>query len=441
MRWILYNIAFAVAYLFLTPYFLLRMWRRGGYRRGFMQRFGVYDSPTRLKLSGTRRIWIHAVSVGEMHIALNVIEQYRHGDPCARFVISTTTSTAHAMASRGLTADDVLIYFPIDFPVIMRRVLGIIQPRAILVTEVELWPNLTRLAAERGVPVMVINGRLSDRSFRGYRRLRGLFAEVVNMMDRVCVQSATDAQLFRELGCDKDRLRILGSMKYDTATAVDADADAARRVLDAVGLASDAILLVGGSTWDGEERVLVDIYKVLKERKRELFLVLVPRHFERGDEVAAEIEARGLKCLRRSQPSSLSPTEASSVLLVDTTGELKGFYACASVVFVGKSLTQHGGQNVIEPAAYACPVVVGPNMENFAQIMEDFRSQDAIIQVASARELESELMSLVSDARRRQEIGERARRVIDSKSGAVAATLREIRDVLGMETGRVAQPK
>ncbi|MDA0322729.1 MAG: 3-deoxy-D-manno-octulosonic acid transferase [Verrucomicrobia bacterium] len=437
MRWILYNIAFAVAYLFLTPHFLLRMWRRGGYRRGFMQRFGVYDSPTRLKLSESRRIWVHAVSVGEMHIALNVIEQYRRGEPFARFVVSTTTSTAHAMARRGLSADHVLIYFPIDFPVIMRRVLGIIQPRAILVTEVELWPNLTRLAAGRGVPVMVINGRLSERSFRGYRRLRGLFAEVVNVMDRVCVQSPADAQRFRELGCDEDRLRILGSMKYDTTAAGDDDADAARRILDALGVASDTILLVGGSTWDGEERVLLDIYKVLKERKRELFLVLVPRHFERGDAVAAEIESSGLRCLRRSQPSSLSPTEESSVLLVDTTGELKGFYACASVVFVGKSLTQHGGQNVIEPAAYARPVVVGPNMENFAQIMEDFRSQDAIIQVASARELESELMSLVLDAERRQEIGERARRVIDSKSGAVAATLREIRDVLGVETEHV----
>jgi 3-deoxy-D-manno-octulosonic-acid transferase len=431
MRWILYNTAFLFAYLLMTPYFLLRMSRRGGYRRHFMHRFGVYDERTRRELAEGGRIWVHAVSVGEIHIAMRVIAEYRAADPSARFVVSTTTSTAHAIADRDLPDNDALIYFPVDLPVITRRVLRIIQPRAIIVTEVEFWPNLTRQAHRKGIPVMVINGRLSERSFRGYRRLRPLFAEVVNMMSRVCVQSAMDARRFRELGCEEDRLHVLGSMKYDIANAREEDAHAAREILERAGVGPNATLLVGGSTWEGEERVLIDIYKALRELDSELFLVLVPRHFERGDDVAAVIESNGLRCLRRSQSATLSPNGKPSVLLVDTTGELKGFYACASVVFVGKSLTQHGGQNVIEPAAYSRPVVVGPNMENFAQIMEDFHAEGAIVQVQSAEELKSELASLVSDAVRRQELGERARKVIASKSGAVAATLREIHNVLG----------
>lgn len=431
MRWFIYNVAFAVAYALMSPHFLFRMWRRGGYRQNFMQRFGRYDPETRQRLAEGGRIWIHAVSVGEMHVALRMISDLLEQDPAARFVVSTTTSTAHAIATRELGAESVLIYFPVDFPVVMRRILDLVRPCALVMTEIEIWPNLVRLARGRGVPMMIINGRISNRSYRGYGRLRGFFSETVNRIDRICVQSERDAERFQALGCEPGRIQVLGSMKYDTAAAPDDDGSAARRILDSIGVSRDAVVLVAGSTWEGEEVALVEICERLRQAHPELYLVLVPRHFERGDAVAAAVEAAGVRCLRRSQIDTHIPCDGPSVLLVDTTGELKGFYACASVVFVGKSLLHHGGQNPIEPAAYGRAIAVGPNMENFPKVMDDFRSMDAIVQVGTVQELETQLESLVANADLRGQVGERALGVVESRRGAVAATLKELRALLG----------
>jgi 3-deoxy-D-manno-octulosonic-acid transferase len=424
MIWLIYNVLFTAAFAVTLPYYFLRMYRRGGYRHGFAQRLGWYDQRLRRKIAERRRIWVHAVSVGEVSVALRFMEVWRRARPSAAFVLSTNTSTAHALAERSLHPDDVLVYFPVDLPPVVRPVINMIQPQMLVLTEGEWWPNLIRMVRSRGVPVVLINGRMSESSFRGYRRLRWLFSRVVRMVDLLCVQSQADADRLLALRADPACVHITGSAKYDAAQK---DPDSVRKVQEillAAGLAPTDTFLVGGSTWPGEEAILLDIYSRFKTSHPALRLVLVPRHAERRYEVMAEIRSLNLKVMQRSRMADTTPaSEPPDVLLVDTTGELRHFYAVASVIFMGKSLTYHGGQNIIEPAAYGKPIVVGPNMENFTDVVRDFLTADAIIQVPDAEALSVRLGQLLSDGFLRQVYGERAAAVVERKRGSLDRTL------------------
>ena len=432
MAWLLYNILFSVGFLLLLPHFLLRMRRRGGYTRHFWQRIGRYEPDVAARLAGGGRIWIQAVSVGEMNLALGFLEQIRRRRPGTKFVVSTTTSTAHEIAEKKLPADDVLIYFPADFPFIARRALKAIRPAALILVENELWPNLVRLARARGVPVVLINGRISEHSCRGYRKLRVFTRRLLPMVDRFCVQSPGDGQRLWDLGAPEDRITVIGSGKYDIAEPDPSDAEKARAVLRAAGITEKHAVLLGGSTWPGEEAILLDLYKELKAEREDLALVLVPRHVERRAAVLAEIEARGLTVLRRSEIGpGAAPAERPDVLLVDTTGELMGFYSCATIIFVGKSLSgQQGGQNIIEPAWWGKPVLVGPNMKNFAAVMEEFLGANAILQVPDAHGLKMAALGLLDDPVRRVELGARAARLVREKAGVGERTLDRIGPVI-----------
>ncbi|HPR83877.1 MAG TPA: 3-deoxy-D-manno-octulosonic acid transferase, partial [Pontiellaceae bacterium] len=368
MIWIIYNLLFPIGFLFMLPKFLTRMARRGGYRRHFEQRFGIYGENTAARLAEARHIWIHAVSVGELFVALRFIEEYRKRNPDARFVLSTTTSTGHTLAEQKLDARDVLIYFPLDLPLVMNRVFNAINPQKLILVECEFWPNLVRQAHKRGIPVSLINGRISDSSFKGYMRLRPFTRRLLEMMDRVCMQGRQDAERILAMGARPATVKTLGTAKYDLPPpAADADAKA-RTVLQTISVPDSALILTAGSTWPGEEEALCRIYKTLRAKHPELFLVLVPRHAERRDAVVKTLEAQNLSFVLRSNCRPGGPTGRPDVLVVDTTGELMSFYAAADVVFVGKSLCEHGGQNPIEPALFGKPVIVGPNMENFPAV-------------------------------------------------------------------------
>ncbi|HKL21684.1 MAG TPA: glycosyltransferase N-terminal domain-containing protein, partial [Tichowtungia sp.] len=390
------------------------MLKRGGYKKHFEQRFGIYGQGISPRLKETRRIWIHAVSVGEIHIALRFIEACRRKDPATCFVLSTNTSTAHAIGREQIDGRDVLIYFPLDVPLVMKKAFNAIQPLKLILVECEIWPNLIREAHRRKIPIALINGRISDSSYRGYMKLRGLTRRLLPMIDPVCVQGRQDAERMLALGARPETVKILGTAKYDLPLpAADADAPA-RAVLKQAGVPEDALILLGGSTWPGEEAALCRIYKNLRKTRSSLFLVLVPRHAERREEVVADVETQGIPCLLRSQldpphPPGTPPMEGNSLdrkipspegcpkggvgmlskaLVVDTTGELMSFYAASDIVFVGKSLCEHGGQNPIEPALFGKPVVVGPNMENFPSVMDDFLLNGALVQVQDAPALE-----------------------------------------------------
>jgi 3-deoxy-D-manno-octulosonic-acid transferase len=434
MIWFFYNLIFPVVFLLMLPKFISRMARRGGYKKHFEQRFGIYGHSTAERLAQTRRIWIHAVSVGELFVAFRFIDEYRKQHPDALFVVSTNTSTGHTLAAQKLDPRDVLIYFPLDFPWVMKRALETIRPLKLILVEGEFWPNLVRQAARRGIPVALINGRLSDSSFKGYMRLRPLTRRLLALINPVCVQGRQDAERLKALGARSETVKVLGTAKYDLPPPAADAAAPAHEVLRQIRVADDAPILLGGSTWPGEEAVLCRIYKTLRTKHPGLFLVLVPRHAERRNDVVKILEKQALSYVLRSKTDAPSPAARPDVLVVDTTGELMGFYASSDIVFVGKSLCSHGGQNPIEPALFGKPVVVGPFMENFPAVMDDFRNANAIRQVEDTPGLERALDELLTDSAARERLGTAARKLVEARRGVVEQMVRAVGQGSGTAT-------
>ncbi len=422
MVWWLYNMLFTISFLLLLPRFFARMLKRGGYRKGFGQRLTWYDKNTRQALSvNGERVWIHAVSVGELFVALRFMETWRGTHPGTQFVLTTTTSTGHALARAKLSAPDLLLYFPVDTPPVMRRAIRLINPRMLMLVEAELWPNLIRHCQRLQIPVVLINGRISARSFRGYRKLGWVTRRLLPQLQAFFMQGREDAERIIAMGAPPDRVEIVGSAKYEISDRDASSEQQARQVLDQFGYSAEHPMLLGGSTWPGEEAILLDIYQRLRKNAPNLKLILAPRHVERSAEIIAEIEARQLSGMRRSQLNG--PVEEGAVLLLDTTGELKHFYAHADIIFVGKSLTRTEGQNIIEPAIYGKPVLIGPRVDNFQSILADFLAADAIWQVQDQAGLEAAIADLLADPAQREALGRRASALVRSKAGALQRTL------------------
>lgn len=432
MLWIAYNVLFAIGFTLMLPHFLLRMRKRGGYSRNFGQRLARYSPEIRERLKAGPRVWIHAVSVGELFVAQKLMAEWRKRVPEVRFALTVTTSTAYKIAGETLPLQDVLLYFPVDFPWVMRRVLNLIRPYALVLVEVEFWPNLIRQARARGIPVVLVNGRLSDRSFRGYGRVGVFTKQLLPMIDLFCMQSQQDAERITALGAPEDRVRVLGSAKYDVAASNPEGEQIARGLLRAAGVKENDRIFLAGSTWAGEEDHMLDVFKGLKTRYRDLVLILAPRHAERTPEVIQTIKAHSRSFVRRSEMKVTNQPRASrpDVFLLDTTGELKNFYRCADVIFIGKSLTQHGGQNIIEPALFGKPVVVGPNMENFASVMDDFLKAGAIAQIKDLQHLRRTIDDLMDSPQRSQTMGANAAKLVAEKAGALDRTMELLDPIL-----------
>lgn len=428
MRWWLYNLLFAVVYVALLPGFAVRMKRRGGYRARMGDRFGRYpaDVAERLRrLDGA--VWIHAVSVGEVYVAGQVVRSLRAVLPGVRFVFSTTSSTGWKEAEKQIGAEDVLIYNPLDFPLCVKRALAAVRPAALILTESEIWPNLIRLCRRRGVPVFLVNARVSDRSAPGYRRLRFWFGPVLRMFTVIMTQSETDKRRLAAAGADPAAVDVTGSFKFDVACRQDEKEKTVGDFLARYGCGPGSVMLLGGSTWPGEDAVLIRIYKRLQPRYPALRLVIVPRHFEKADAVQAEIEKAGFACVRKSrearaggQENSALPTAGKAVILGDTTGELMGFYGHAQIVFVGKSLCEHGAQNMIEPCLCGAATLVGPYTENFRPVMSDLLEAGALIQVPDEDALAREIERLLADDAARKALGLRAAAAVMRRKGVVA---------------------
>ena len=423
MLWVIYNLLFPVVFLFMLPKFLSRMMRRGGYFQHFEQRIGHFGHNTKAQLREHRRVWVHAVSVGEIYVALRFIKAYREIHPEAFFALSTTTSTGHAIARKEIDPRDVLFYFPVDLPGIIKKVLRIIDPVRLILVEGEFWPNLIRLADKQGVPVSLINGRMSERSYKGYRKLKSLTADVLRRIHPICVQGDIDAGRLIGIGAPAGSVHVTGTVKFDVAERSLAGEQIAQDIMQQLNVSADAVVLLGGSTWPGEEDVLCDLYKKLKAEHENLFLILVPRHVERVDEVVQCLEERGLSFVRRSQLSEAGCQYPPEVLFVDTTGELRSFYSVADIIFVGKSLLEHGGQNPIEPAMCGKAVVVGPNMENFPAVMPVFLGKNALVQVENIPALETAVTGLLADESARSALGARAAQVVEENQGMIQKTV------------------
>jgi len=421
----LYNILFAIFFCLSAPYYFLKMWRRGDWRRGFRQRFGRFDAGFKQALTNRHVLWMHAVSVGEVNVCTQLIRALEPRVPNIKIVVSTTTSTGMGELQRKLPSRIEKIYYPIDYRKCVYRALSVIHPEAVVLVEAEIWPNFIWRLRDKQIPLLLVNARLSERSRRGYRRFGFLFRPLFASFTAVGAQNEADAARLRELGCRPGAIQVVGSLKFDAARLDE------RRLLDVplllrqVGVPEEAPLLVAGSTHAGEETVLAEQLPRLRRRFPDLFLVLVPRHFERGKEVGKELEARGVKFVYRSEITAgtqLKPGEVEC-LLVNTTGELRSFYEQATVIFVGKSLSGEGGQNPIEPAALGKPIVFGPHMQNFAAIAEAFLNGNGALQVRDAAELETTLGELLADKNLRETLGRNALKVVQENRGAIDRTV------------------
>jgi 3-deoxy-D-manno-octulosonic-acid transferase len=424
---LLYNLLFPVVLIVMLPGFALRMIRRGKYRHKFWQRFAIYSEGVERKIAGTGRVWIHAVSVGEVNIALKLIQTLREDDPAMEFVLSTTTSTGFKLAATRKTPWLEPIYNPLDFQPVARRAMRLIRPRALVLVEAEVWPNCVCEAKSLGIPVILVNARLSPRSEKRFRKIRAIAAPVFNQIDILCLQEPSDKTRWLSLGVDPARLRTTGSIKFDDSAAAPRPVKNFRPVLDSLGVPADAPVLLGGSTFDGEELLLAEVFLQLRKSHPSLFLILVPRHQERADSVAHQLAQTGLRLARRTEPGAV---ENPNALLIDTTGELASWYRCATVVFIGKSLMARGGQNPVEPVEAGVPVIFGPNMQNFASLADAFLRAGGAVRIRDAGELQDAIDQFLLSPERRQESTRAAQRCLEVHRGATARTIALLRELL-----------
>jgi 3-deoxy-D-manno-octulosonic-acid transferase len=428
--YVIYSLAMLLVFLAASPYFLYQAIRHGKYAGSLPERLGLL--PVSLNLDREPSIWIQAVSVGEALTARAIAADLKARYPHLRLFVSTTTMTGQQVARQNFPMADGVFYFPIDLGPIARRVLGIVRPQLFVMMETELWPNMLRECRARGVKTVVINGRISTRSFPRYRLIRPLFRRVLTLVDRFCVQGEQTAGRLADLGAPPERITITGSLKFDALQApgrAPAAGRGAERVLRFFAVAEGRAIIVAGSTMPGEHEIVLRAFERIRTLARNPLLVLAPRrpeHFADADALARHL---GFRTVRRSE-LAIDEEVKADVVILDTIGELARIYQAATAVFVGGSLVPIGGHNILEPAVYGKPVVFGPHMQNFAEIAETFLAGGAAIQVQSGRELEDALIRLLSDPAERSRLGEAARGIVEANRGARERSLAAIADLL-----------
>ncbi len=431
--WNLYDIAYAIGLTVSAPVWLSSAEKRAKVQTALHSRMG-FDIPKRT--DDAPCVLIHAVSVGEMNATRPLVQKLREAKPGMRFVISTTTETGY---TRGVelyppAADVSIIRYPLDFSSAIKRVLDAVRPDMVVLMELEVWPNMVLRCKQRGIPVILANARLTTSSFRNYRWGGPIISTMFKRLSCICAQDLTYAQRFLALGVPPHRVVITGTMKFDNASFAP-PLPAARHRAEMLGLrVGEDPIWICGSTGPGEEAMVLRIYRDLLRKFARLRLVIVPRHPPRFDEVAQIIEQHQLNCLRLSHMNRAGfsrETVLSPVVLIDTMGILRDFYSVATVVFVGRSIVDLGprqhGSDMIEPAALAKPVVVGPFTTNFAEAMRKFLEADAMMEVKEEAELEQAISVLLSTPGEALAMGKRAQDVVRHEQGA---TLRHVRVIL-----------
>jgi 3-deoxy-D-manno-octulosonic-acid transferase len=422
--WIL-NLAYAALLATLSPVLVYRALFKGKYRTGWREKL-LGHAPRRE--STGECAWLHAVSVGEVLLLRTIIDQLQAQQPHLEIWISTTTHTGHAIA-REKYPDCRTFYYPLDFTWAVRNALHRVRPTIIGLAELELWPNFIRAAAATGVPLILMNGRLSDRSFRGYSRIRFLIRSVITCFTRIGAQNDVYRERFIALGASPDAVITTGSVKFDGVAAErNPTRTAALRI--ELGIAPHQRILVAGSTHAPEEAIVLATYRELLRSHADLRLIIAPRHQERFGEVATLIEDAGFPVLRRTARDAAANPDQAAVVLLDTLGELSTIWSLADVAFVGGSLCQRGGQNMLEPCAYGAATVCGPNTWHFRQIVEWLTSQQGLAVVADQHELTSTIARLLDDPAAARRQGLRARAAVLSQQGATTRTVELLLDAL-----------
>jgi 3-deoxy-D-manno-octulosonic-acid transferase len=428
--YLIYSALLAAAMLLTLPYWLLQRMRHGKYGAGLGERLGRI--PRRLVAQPARpTIWIHAVSVGEVLAISGLATELTKRFSQHRVVISTTTDTGQKLARTRFDEENVF-YFPLDFAFAIRPYLRLLQPKLVVIAETEFWPNFLRLAHASGARIAVVNGRISDRSWPGYRRFRRLLTGVLQRVDLFLTQTAEDARRLVEIGAPPELVRATGNLKFDVPAPAAPPIIASLRA--AFQQTQTGPVIVCGSTVEGEEPLLLQAFINILASHPRAVMVLAPRHPERFGEVAELLNQLGIRFWRRSLWGG-DPI-LGGVLLIDTIGELAALYALADVACVGGSLVPRGGHNIIEPALHGVPIVVGNHTENFRDIVSLFQSRDAV-RVVGPAELPLVLMDLISNPAERAELGRRAAETIRAQMGATQRTMQALETLLVPASARV----
>lgn len=414
---IFFDILFSMYVVLYFPVLVLR----GKWHNGFAVRFGKIPADVCQRLRLSKNIWVHAVSVGEVVAVEGVIKGLMSAYPGYRIVLTVTTKTGHALAIKKYEQTADVLWSPLDLSWVVGTFVRVIDPVFYVVAETELWPNLFTRLAKNKVPLFVLNGRISDAAYPKYRWARWFFRLLLRRVTFFCMQSPLDARRIVALGAPEERVVSSGNVKFDNVF------DAVSVAPSLFGYRNEDVIFVAGSTHPGEEKVMLDAYKELRLQFPLLRLVLAPRHPERATPIAEEVRAKGFSSVFLSKRGN-SLMGRNDVLVVDEIGQMMPLYSVATVVFVGKSLTRRGGHNIIEPAVFAKPIIIGPYMDNFKDITSIFLENKALVQISDAGMMQKTLSVLLADPARRMDIGNRARVVVEQNRGAAERMIKVITD-------------
>jgi 3-deoxy-D-manno-octulosonic-acid transferase len=432
MIYYLYNFLLTLLLIGTIPYFLFRSLLSKRFRKALPQRMGFFQS-----LSFKRPIWVHAASVGEVFCSIPLLKKIKNEFPHSRIVLTTMTSTGNETAKSYLPEADQVLFVPIDHPLIIQRTIKKIQPGLLLIAETELWPNLLRSCGKRGIPIILFNGRVSQRSFRRYLLFKFFFKECLQYISLFLMQTEEDRKRIIKIVGESQKTRALGNLKFDQPFP-SFTPETRNEIAKTLGLSGKENVLIAGSTHSGEEEILVTLFKELKKKDPNLLLILAPRHLERLEEVERILKKEALSWLRKTSlpiGAGRSDQEHPEVILLDTIGELMGIYSLGTLVFVGGSLVPIGGHNPLEPLFFRKGVLFGPYMFNFLEISSHLIEAGGAIQVSKKEELFSQLRRLLSDEGARKELGEKGYQFLQKHQGTTERILEEIRPFLaGVET-------
>ena len=426
--YMIYSVLIVLVFAILSPYFLYQAVRHRKYIRNLPQRLGYL--PLSFNFDAEESIWIQAVSVGEVLTVRALLPQLRERYPRLRIFVSTTTMTGQNVARTNVQGVDGVFYFPLDLPFVVRRTLAVVKPRLFIMMETELWPNLLRECRRTGVKTMLVNGRISARSHPRYMLARRFFRRVLADVDRFCMQSEESARRIIEIGAPRERVTVTGSLKFDSLEIPGSVPDRGHnRVLRYFRIPPERPVIIAASTLRGEEEPVLDAFQRIRATWGTALLIIAPRKPERFVEAERLAQQRGWRVARRKElPVDAEPRV--DVVILDTIGELAQLYQIATLVFVGGSLADAGGHNILEPAVFGKPIVFGPHMHNFAEISRTFLENRGAVQVHSATELETVLVELLSDPVRRASLGAAARALVEANRGARQRSLAVITQLL-----------
>lgn len=419
--YILYNVILVVASIIIVPYFLLKIIFTGKYRKSIISKLGGRQTKSLVGLKDGPRIWIHAVSVGEVTAAAPIVASLKVKRPKAQIIFSTSTETGQEMAYRFIKGAAVFIYFPLDIPPVIRKIMDMSDPDVFVLVETELWPNFLTICKKRGIKTLMVNGRISPRSHRRYRQTAFFWRKVLENLDAAGMISAVDAERIKDVGMESAKVKVMGNAKYDGLASMVSPA-LQKEISLRFNVRQNEKFFVAGSTHEGEEKIIIDIYREILERYPDFRLIIAPRHIERTGDVLALLKQANLNDVIKLSEigNGRQRNNDERVIVVDVIGELFKVYSLAAIVFCGGSLVPKGGQNILEAAAWGKVIFYGPSMEDFTQEKDLLEEVGCGITVRSAEELSQGILQLLEHPEEITSRGERGRAVVLANIGASA---------------------